>query len=352
MFMKTFKKILAVVMVICLCTATFALGASAGRKTALPTSAGIEALRDEFVTDVAPKAGGYELDYSYYSPVGSNDSTKYPVVIFLHGIGHADYIDAQVDDSDMPYWASKELQGRFTAGGAFILLPRAPEDKLVYWSTSLVESLRSVIDDFLAKNGKNVDTTKIFIGGSSAGGEMVWNMLSAYPEYFAGAFPIAGTGTVSAGDVQKCKDVAIWMISSIKDPVINYVLITKPLWNNVCEYNAHPENCRLSSFSNVTEPAGNSASDNHHMAKVVTYDMHMLDGSTYPDVTHEDGNGNELSLVSPNGMIQWMNSVSSDFDGNGEIADDFEVSLPAEILNYIRNLILKIVNIFQRILGL
>ena len=88
------------------------------------------------------------------------------------------------------------------------------------------------------------------------------------------------------------------------------------------------------------------------MAKVVTYDMHMLDGSTYPDVTHEDGNGNELSLVSPNGMIQWMNSVASDFDGNGEIADDFEVSLPAEILNYIRNLILKIVNIFQRILGL
>ena len=350
--MKTFKKALAVIMVICLCTATFAFGASAGRKTALSTSAGIEALRDEFVTDIAPEAGGYELDYSYYSPVGNNDDTKYPVVIFLHGIGHADYIGAQVDDSDMPYWASKELQSRFSAGGAFILLPRAPEDKLVYWSTSLVEALRSVIDDFIAKHGKNVDTTKIFIGGSSAGGEMVWDMISAYPEYFAGAFPIAGTGTVSAGSVQACKDVAIWMIASTKDPVVNYNLVTLPLWNTVCEYNENPENCRLSTFTNVAEPSGNSASDNHHMAKVVTYDMHMLDGSTYPDVTHKDGNGNEISLVSPNGMIKWMNSVSSDFDGNGEVVDDFEISLPAEILNYIRNLILKVVNIVQRILGL
>lgn len=349
--MKMFKKILAVLMVVCLCTATFAFGASAGRKTALPKSAGIEALRDEFVTDVAPKAGGYALDYSYYSPVGSNDNTKYPVVIFLHGIGHADYVGAQVDDSDMPYWASKELQSRFSVGGAFILLPRAPEDKLVYWSSSLLESLRSVIDDFIAKNGKNVDTTKIFIGGSSAGGEMTWDMISTYPEYFAGAFPIAATGAVTAGDVKACSDVAVWMIASTLDPVVNYAVVTLPLWSMVCQYNSNPAKCRLSSFTSVTEPAGNSASDNHHMAKVVTYDFHMLDGSTYKGVTHKDGNGNELTLESPNGMIKWMNSVSSDFDGNAA-ADGDEVNFFVRIFNFIRNIGLKIVNIFQRILGL
>ena len=142
------------------------------------------------------------------------------------------------------------------------------------------------------------------------------------------------------------------MISSTKDPIINYALNTLPLWNMVCEYNTHPENCRLSSFTNVAEPAGNSASDNHHMAKVVTYDMHMLDGSTYPDVTHKDGNGNEISLVSPNGMIKWMNSVSSSFDGNGENSEDFDISIPAAVLNYLRNFILKLVNIVQRVLGL
>ena len=97
--------------------------AAAGtRKTALPTSAGIGALRSEFSEAVADEAGGYALDYCYYSPVGQNDTSKYPVVIFLHGIGHGDYPGSQLEDSYMPYWASKELQSRFTSGGAFIVL--------------------------------------------------------------------------------------------------------------------------------------------------------------------------------------------------------------------------------------
>lgn len=352
--MKTTKKVLAVFMAICLCVLPLAVSSyAAGRKPALRVSAGIEALRDEFDHAVAPSAGGYSLDYAYYSPVGKIDKTKYPLVIFLHGIGHADYPGAQLDDSDFPYWASAELQNRFDADGAFILLPRAPEDNLIYWGKPLIESLRSVIDDVIAKHGDNIDTTKIYIGGSSAGGEMTWMMISAFPEYFAGAFPIAATGTVSDSDVVKCSDVAIWMISSKKDPIVNYATITTPLWNRVVKYNSHPENCRLSSFESVVEPAGNSASDNHHMAKVVTYDFHMLDGSTYPNVVTVDGNGNTVSLVSPNGMIKWMNSVSSNFDGQpSEGSGNTNVSVFDVLFSGIRNIILKIVNIIQRILGL
>ncbi len=323
------------------------------RKEALPTSAGIQALRDEFDSDVAPMAGAYALDYCIYSPAGENDAAKYPLVIFLHGIGHADYVDAQLDDSDFPYWASAELQSRFTEGGAFILLPRAPENKLVYWGDTLIEPLRAVVDDVIAKHGDNIDTTKIFIGGSSAGGEMTWNMISAFPEYFAGAFPIAATGSVSETDAKNCADVAVWMISSKKDPAVNYAMVTQPLWKMLIENNSNPANCRLSSFDKVTEPAGNAASDNHHMAKTVTYDLHMLDGSTYPDLETIDGNGNVVKLDSPNGIIYWMNSVSSDYDGTpaGD-AGNANVSLFTYIIAVIRNFGLKLVNIVQRILGL
>jgi predicted peptidase len=152
------KKTISIIMAICLMMLSLCVGAfAAERKTALPTSAGIAALRNEFESDVAPEAEGFALDYCYYSPVGEGDETKYPLVIFLHGIGHADYVGAQLADSDMPYWASAELQSRFTSGGAYILLPRAPEDKLVYWSSSMIEPLRSVIDDFIAKHGENID---------------------------------------------------------------------------------------------------------------------------------------------------------------------------------------------------
>ncbi|MBQ5824068.1 MAG: hypothetical protein IIW48_04605 [Clostridia bacterium] len=349
------KKFIAVLMVLCFAVLPLCIGAQAApsRKAALPTSAGIQALRDEFESDVAPEAGGHALDYCYYSPVGENDDTKYPLVIFLHGIGHADYPAYQLNDSDMPYWASSELQSRFTSGGAFVLLPRAPEDKLIYWGDTLIESLRAVIDDVIAKHGDNIDTTKIFISGSSAGGEMVWEMAIAFPEYFAGIFPIAGTGSVTKSQVEMCSDVAIWMISSKLDPAVNYSLVTLPLWNNVCETNAHPENCRLSSFDSVTEPAGNSASDNHHMAKVVTYDLHMLDGSTYPNLTTINGNDEVISLDSPNGIIYWMNSVSSDYDGTpGESSGNISVNFFTELFSIFRNIALKVVNIFQRLLGL
>jgi len=353
--MKLSAKFIAIIMTVLMCILPLGISASAseGRKEALPTSAGIQALRDEFESDVAPEAGGYALDYAYYSPVGENDNTKYPLVIFLHGIGHADYVDSQLDDSDFPYWASSELQSRFDEGGAFILLPRAPEDELVYWSTSLIESLRAVIDDVIAKHGDNIDTTKIFIGGSSAGGEMTWNMAISFPEYFAGIFPIASTGTVTTNDVKKCADVAIWMISSKLDPVVNYKMVTLPLWNNVCKYNSNPEKCRLSSFSAVTEPAGNSASDNHHLAKVVTYDLHMLDGSTYPDVITETVNGEEIKLEGSEGLISWMNSISSEYDGTpGEESGNTTVTFITRFFNLFRNGFLKVVNIFQRLLGL
>lgn len=353
--MKTMKKALAIFISLSICLLVLVAPSSAAgsRKPALLTSAGIEALRDEFDHDVAPEAGGHALDYAYYSPVGHNDDTKYPLVIFLHGIGHADYAGAQLDDSDFPYWASAELQSRFDEGGAFILLPRAPEHKLIYWGETLIEPLRAVIDDMLEKHGDNIDPTKIFIGGSSAGGEMTWNMIIAFPEYFAGAFPIAGTGTVTESDTLYCSDVAIWMIASKKDPIINYSTITMPLWNNVLKHNSQPQNCRLSSFENVVEPAGGSASDNHHMAKVVTYDLHMLDGSTYPNVTTIDGNGLKVNLISPNGMISWMNGLSSDFDGiTSEGTGNIDVSIFDSIFGIFRNFILKIVNIIQKILGL
>ncbi len=348
------KKIIAVLLSVVLLLSCVSLTAFAsGRKAALPTSAGIAALRNEFSIDTAPSAGGYALDYAYYSPAGTNDNGKYPLVIFLHGIGHGDHVGSQLDDSDMPYWASSELQSRFTEGGAFILLPRAPEHKLVYWSKSLIESLRAVIDDMIEKHGKNIDTTKIFIGGSSAGGEMTWDMIISFPEYFAGAFPIASTGTVSASDTQKCSSVAIWMISSKLDPVVSYTATTKPLWNNVVKYNDNPAMCRLTSFSSVREPSGSGASDNHHMAKVVTYDLHMLDGSIYPDVTHESGTGESLTLKSPDGMIYWMNSLSSSYGGQkGEGSGNINVNGITNVFDAIRNFFLKIVNLFQRLFGL
>lgn len=345
------KKFLSIMMACMMFLCSFTFGANATAKKALPTSAGIDALRAQFQDGIAPQTDGKQLDYVYYSPVGKSDKTKYPVVIFLHGIGHGGSKGSQLADSDMPYWASAELQSRFSDGGAFILMPRAPENKSEFWGESFIEPLRALIDDFIAKHKDNVDTTRISITGSSQGGAMVWMMLDTHPEYFATAFPIASTKTPTSGLIKYASGTAIWMIASKKDPVINYALATLPVWNDVCKYNDHPENCRLSTFGTVYNPDGTKSSDNHHLAGVITYDLHMLDNSNFDDMTTVNGKGQTVVLNAPNGLIKWISSIHSGFKGTASSSETF-VSFLKRIVEVLRNVLLQIVHIVQVILGL
>lgn len=345
------KKVLSLLMCALFLLSALTVCVNAASKTALPTSAGLSALRGQFSSGTAPKTEGFTLDYKYYSPVGNGDNNKYPIVIFLHGIGHGEYAGSQLADSGMAYWASSELQSRFINGGAFILLPRCPENLNIFWGDSLIEPLHALIDDFIKQHKNNVDTTRIAISGSSQGGAMVWNMVDAYPEYFSAAFPIASTESPSANVLKRASGTAVWLIASSKDPVINYTAITKPLWNRVCENNAHPENCRLSTLGTVYNPDGSKSSDNHHLAGVITYDLHTLQNGKYPDMTTVDGTGRTVDLASPNGLIKWISSVQSGFTGdNGSSGSN--VNILKRIIDVFRNLLLEIVHIVQMILGL
>lgn len=347
------KKVLALILSVLLLLPTFMFFVNAAdkTKTALPLSAGKDALRNQFESGISDECNGYKLDYYYYSPAGENDTEKYPVVIYLHGIGHGSYVGSQLADSDMVTWASAELQSRWTdTGGAYILLPRCPENTLQYWDKTLVEPLRTLIDSFIRDNAKNIDTTRIFIGGSSAGGGMAWDTAIEYPEYFAGIYPLAATGTRSADDIKATKDIAIWVFASSLDPIISYSANVSPQWDKICEYNSNPANCRLSTFSTVLNPDGSKADSNHRLYTTISYDFFTVDGSVYPNVTTENGNGDTIRIEGTNGMISWMCDIRSDFGG-----DTSDKDASVNFLNYIftpiKNFFYMIANFFQRLFG-
>ena len=348
-------RLTAVITALMLCLVSncaFFASATDNTKVALPLSAGVDALRDQFELDVSEECNGYALDYAYYSPAGEDDNEKYPVVIYLHGIGHGSHPGSQLEDSEMAYWASQELQSRWKdTGGAYILLPRSPEDELQYWNKSLVDPLRTLIDSFISKHGKNVDTTRIFVGGSSAGGEMTWDMAITYPEYFAGIYPLAATGTRTADDIKKSKDVAIWIFSSAFDPIVSFPMNVMPTWNNICKYNSKPENCRLSKFSTVLNPDGSKGDSNHRLYTTISYDFFTLDNKPYPNVTTTDGNGNEVNFEYSEGMISWMSGIHSTFDASAAENRTF-IDASGYIAIYVRNIAFKIANFFQRLVGL
>lgn len=352
--MKAMKKIFSVLMALCILIVplVFTSGAADKTKKAIPLSSGLDALRRQFDSGVADECDGYALDYEYYSPAGENDNEKYPIVIYLHGIGHGSSVGSQLADSKLVTWASAELQSKWTdTGGAYILFPRCPEDQMQYWNSSFINPLRTLIDCFIEEHRENVDTTRIFIGGSSAGGEMTWDMAIAYPEYFAGIYPLAATGTRTDADIKACKDVSIWVFASNKDPIVNYSSNVLPQWEKICQYNSNPLNCRMSTFGEVLNPDGSKGDSNHRLYTTIMYDLFTDKGGVYPNVTTENGYGKIVSIRDGKGIISWMSNTHSEFDGESTSNNNIFMSTLDIILIPIRNIFLKIANLFQRLLG-
>ncbi len=304
------KKLISIILAL---TVLLAIPVSAN---ALSLNDGIDALREEFIFGEGPVEDDYSIDYRYFSPVKENDKTKYPLVVWLHGLGDGAKDGVQVNKSEIAFWASDEFQSRFKdSGGAFVLAARSREEIGHTWTNEMVEPLRAAIDDFIAKNKKNIDVTRIYIGGYSMGGKMTLKMAIAYPEMFAAIFPICPAWSPSEEALTHLADTPVWITSSKLDPLVNYFFSVNVTWDKLTAVTNQPENCRFSSLTKVCYATGEKTPSNHHAWFSVNYDMFTTENGDYHYMSTVDGNGEEVKLSYPDGMISWLSSFSSDYDG-------------------------------------
>ena len=308
--MKNIRKIIAVLLAMAM-LAVFPASADA-----LSVEGGLDPIKEQFVFGEGPVAGGYSVDYRYFSPVKDGDTTKYPLVVWLHGMGDGAEDGRQVSKSNIAYWASDEFQSRFEpAGGAFILAARSREEDNMFWPNELIEPLRAAIDDFIEKNKDNIDLSRIYVGGYSMGGKMTYKMAIAYPELFAAAFPICPAWAPSDEMLEKIADMPIWLTSGRRDPLVNYYLNVSPTWDRLTEISNVAEDCRFSTLTKVCYEDGKATSSSHHAWYAVNHDMFSAENGDYPYMTTVNGAGEEVELEYPNGMISWLCSHTSDYDG-------------------------------------
>ncbi len=308
--MKALKKIIAVVLAL-MCVVSLPLTASA-----LSIEGGIEPLMAQFVAGEGPTVGDYSVDYRYFSPVKEADTTKYPLVVWLHGMGDGAEEGKQVTKSEIAYWASDEFQARFKpAGGAFILAARSREEDGKFWDNDMLEPLRAAIDDFIVKNKANIDTTRIYIGGYSMGGKMTLKMSVAYPEMFAAAFPICPAWSVPSEYAPLLSELPLWITSSRRDPLVNYYLAVTPTWQRLMAASDVAEDCRFSTLTKVCYATGKKTSSSHHAWFAVNYDMFTTENADYHYMTTVNGVGEAVELTYPDGMISWLSQFTSDYDG-------------------------------------
>lgn len=297
-----------------------------------------------FRDGVGPETDGYTLDYQYLSPAVEGDTKKYPLVIWLHGMGNGSKPGAPKSGSYIPNWGTWELQQRFKdSSGAYIFIPRSLEEEGIYWEDCLIRPLRATIDDFIAKNRDNIDVSRIYIGGYSMGGKMTLKMAVAYPEMFAAAFPICPAWVPDKAAAKKLADMPIWLTSGKQDPLVNYYLMTKRVWRNINSQTNIPETNRFTTLSKTANPDGTATPSGHHSWVAVNYDMFSSTDSDYPYMSTVDGNGNKVTLTYPDGIISWLSEKTSDYDGspatdkgNSE-AYDFTLNL-GFVTNIVRNI--------------
>ncbi len=322
-----------------------------------PYSAGLEVLKTQFTEGKGPETEGFAIDYLYFSPAGENDTAKYPLVVWLHGMWDGSYSGRQIKNNDIGYWVSAEFQSRFSSGGAFIMAPRSPEEKINYWQDNTVYPLRAAIDSFIADNKDNIDVTRIYIGGYSMGGKMTLKMITAYPDMFAAAFPICPAWSPDAESIELIKNIPIWLTSSMTDNVVNYNGVKKT-WENIASATNLKTQCRFSSLSETAYPDGSVISNAHESWHAVSHDMFSYEWGAYPNMTTVDAAGNEVNFAYPDGMISWLSQFTSDFDGcaatdSGNITvQDDESAIAGFFKNIFGKIFVTLVKIIDKITDL
>lgn len=294
----------------------------------LPMQASALFIKDkpkEFEFGIGPETQGYTIDYRYYSPVKENDSTKYPLVIWLHGMGNGKYDGRQIETNDIENWTKNRYQRRFKdSGGAFILAPRSLEEKRLYWDDELIYPLRAAIDSFIEEHKDNIDLQRIYVGGYSMGGKMTLKLAVAYPEMFAAIFPICPAWIPGQEATVYLKDIPVWLTSGAKDPLVNYYAYLLPTWDNIVSQSNNPKNCRLSTLMVTLRPNGKPLLSAHESWHSVTNDMFSMLNFDYPMMKTQDGLGRKVNLSYPDGMISWLSGFRSDYDGaKGEDCTDW-----------------------------
>lgn len=296
------------------------------------------------------------LDWVAFSPKkGDSDNTEYPLLVWLHGIGSGTTPRAQLESYEFSNWASDEYQTRFkNAGGCYLLAPRAATSSNNSWSVDMCASLKKTIDEYISANKNNIDKKRIYIGGYSAGGAMVWDMLSSYPDFFAAGLPAASMYQPTVNDLNKLNNVSVWMFSSDKDPYpLSESSDTKLAFDYLKGTTNRKSGIRFTTFTEAVFADGTKFMNpdgtmyeyaEHYIWEAITYDMHMSDGVTvYNYSTTTDGNDKTVNLDSE-GIISWL-SMQSRPGENENTAD--KVSFIDRIILLIRRIIDFLAGLFK-----
>jgi len=158
-----------------------------------------------------PAEDDKSLGYWIYLPADYevDAEQRWPLLIYLHGIGERGETLAQVKRHGIPKILLQQPDFPFIA-----VSPQCPDGTV--WPQQ-IPALTALLDDIVAIYA--VDPARIYLTGNSMGGFGTWALATVHPERFAAIAPICGGGDPE----QACAltDVPVWAFHGDADPVVD-----------------------------------------------------------------------------------------------------------------------------------
>jgi predicted peptidase len=172
-------------------------------------------------------ADGKSLLYRLLRPAKLQEDTRYPLVIFLHGLG-----ERGADNRKQLVHVARDFLTREarTKYPCYVVFPQCPGDD--FWvkvpfggdrhtmaekPTPALEHVHELIPALLQELPA-VDPDRVYIAGLSMGGYGTWEMLQRWPGLFAAGIPICGGGDeAQAAQVAR---VPVWAFHGDKDTAV------------------------------------------------------------------------------------------------------------------------------------
>lgn len=180
--------------------------------------------------DLVQESEGLELYSRFFAPA-AEPGRRYPLVVFLHGVGECgrDNTSPLLASDGGLAWVKAQEQGDLEP--CFVLVPQCPLPiPGLRWEPEYLALVGQTLDAL--ESQWPVDRDRIYVTGLSLGGYGAWNLIRMFPGRFAAAAtccPACVQGTLLENSIDQAglhacaevlRDIPLWLFHAQDDPAV------------------------------------------------------------------------------------------------------------------------------------
>ena len=283
----------------------------------------VTAFTQQVPRGLTASSNGAFIGFYEYTPIdySLNPNEKYPIIIFLHGIGERGNGTSQLPSvlgQGIPKYINNGHPMRFFWNGKWeTFLVLSPQ-----LSTSYADWQNFYVDEMLnyARQNLRIDTNRIYLTGLSLGGGGVWKYAStslANARKFAAIAPVCGTcNMINACNIASA-NLPVWAFHALDDGVVGIGCTTSSIQGiNNCNPTVRPLMTQYNDGGHFIWDRAMNTDWGHHNPNL--YEWFLGQNKTYNPVNAAPvaNAGADITITLPTVNTVLNGSGSGDADGN------------------------------------